>query len=232
MNNSSYDTNNQGQLVGKIKGQPQRSYEVEGEWFYELKLVTPRLSQVEDCIPVTISERIVASRGVKLAEGETLAISGEFRSYNKLVGSKSKLMLHFFVHDILSEEEKSHCEAEGNSNSVRLTGFICKSPIYRTTPFNREICDVLLAVNRPNFNSKPFGKSDYIPCIMWGRNARCMKDLPVGTKIDLLGRIQSREYNKTLDGGVVEQRTAYEVSCQTVEVETSQPPVELENAGA
>lgn len=232
MNNSSYDTNNQGQLVGKIKGQPQRSYEIEGEWFYELKLAVERLSKVEDIIPVTISERIVATRDINLNEGEELAVSGEFRSYNKLIGSKSKLMLHFFVHDKLSEEETKRCVEEGNSNAVKLTGYICKSPIYRTTPFNREICDVLLAVNRPNFNSKPFGKSDYIPCIMWGRNARCMKDLPVGTKIELFGRIQSREYNKTLEGGVVEQRTAYEVSCQSVEVETSRPPVELENAGA
>jgi len=228
---TSYDTNNQAQLVGKIEGVPTRSYEIEGEWFYELVLSTPRLSKVEDKIPVTISERIVEACGLNLKEGETLAVAGEFRSYNKLVDGKSKLMLHFFVHNKLDEKETALCIEEGQSNAVRLTGYICKNPIYRTTPFNREICDVLLAVNRPNFNSKPFGKSDYIPCIMWGRNARCMKELPVGTKIELLGRIQSRDYNKQISEGVNETRRAYEVSCQRV-LEVEHSSSELESASS
>lgn len=225
MNNSSLDLNNQGKLVGKIVGQAERSYEIEGEGFYELKLAVQRLSVAVDTIPVTISEKLVIAKKLNLEEGETLAVEGEFRSYNKLIDGKSKLMLHFFVQDILDDENATRSMEEGNSNAVNLTGFICKPPIYRTTPFNREICDVLLAVNRANFSSKSFGKSDYIPCIMWGRNARCMKDQPVGTKVELFGRIQSRLYEKKLSSGEVEQRTAYEVSCQNLAIARLDAPI-------
>ncbi len=202
------DLNNKGQLVGVIASENSSHYEVEGEVFHEILLNVSRLSSVVDTIPVTISDKLVKSKNIDLSEGKKLAITGEFRSYNKIVEGRSKLCLHFFVKDFKEEVEVDAQEA----NTVELTGFICKPPVYRETPFKREICDVLLAINRPA------GKSDYIPCILWGRNARFMKDAPVGTKLNLIGRMQSRGYKKTLLNGDVEERTAYEVSCQSVAI--------------
>ena len=130
--------------------------------------------------------------------------------YNKPVGNRSKLILTFFIKEIL---DLSKFE-DDNTNELNLTGYICKDPVFRTTPFNRQICDVLIAVNRPNFN-----KSDYIPCIMWGRNAKLIQNQKVGTKISMTGRIQSRLYRKEISEGVFEERTAYEVSCQKLRIE-------------
>ena len=143
--------------------------------------------------------------GVDLGEGAKIAISGQFRSYNKLENEHSKLMLTVFVRDFLPFDE-----SEQNPNVAELNGYVCKPPVYRTTPFNREICDVLLAVNRG------YNKSDYIPCIAWGRNARFVRNIEVGQNIRITGRIQSRKYNKKLEGDLIEERTAYELSVNKI----------------
>ena len=157
-----------------------------------------RLSGQADVLPVTISERLI--EGHNLKPGATLCALGQFRSYNKLEGGRSRLMLTVFVRELLPEAPAR------NPNSIVLSGYICKPPVYRTTPFNREIADILIAVNRA------YNKSDYIPCIAWGRNARFVRGLNVGDRIALSGRIQSREYQKRLSENEVKTMTAYEVS--------------------
>lgn len=198
--------NNRGQINGTICQKPTKQFEVEGESFYEGFLSVERLSEVTDTLPFTISEKLIKGYNASLENGERVKFVGELRSYNKVIEGKSRLILSFFVKEI------APAEAEAD-NQLSLVGYICKTPVYRTTPFNRQICDVLLAVNRPNFN-----KSDYIPCIMWGRNAKFIQNQPVGTKVNLTGRIQSRKYRKEIAEGQFEERTAYEVSCQNVEV--------------
>jgi primosomal replication protein N len=172
---------------------------VYGEGFYELSLAVSRLSDHTDIIPITLSERLISFHNVTV--GSVISIAGQFRSYNKLAEGKSKLMLTAFVRELSSEPDMTK-----NPNGIELTGYICKPPVYRTTPFNREICDVLLAVNRA------YNKSDYIPAIAWGRNARFVRDLIIGERVTLSGRIQSREYQKKIDEGNVETRVAYEIS--------------------
>lgn len=199
--------NNKGKLIGKIVNQPLTQFEVEGENFYEGKIEVLRLSETSDILPFTISERLVKAYNLSLQEGEEVAFGGELRSYNRMIEGKSRLILSFFVKEILSNETD-------NTNELTLTGYICKEPVFRTTPFNRQICDILLAVNRPSFN-----KSDYIPCILWGRNAKFIQNQKVGTKITLSGRIQSRNYKKDIGNGMVVEKTAYEVSCQKIVVE-------------
>jgi len=139
-----------------------------------------------------------------ITKGSHICISGQFRSYNKLIDGKSRLMLTVFVRDLEEVEESK------NPNSIELIGYICKEPIYRITPFKREICDILLAVNRA------YNKSDYIPCIAWGRNARYVKNLDIGDKIVLNGRIQSRTYQKLLESGEYESKVAYEISINRI----------------
>ncbi len=196
-------TNNRVFLSGTVYSEPVFSHELYGEGFYEFILEVPRLSEQKDYIPVTISERLLSD---ELKKGEKVSFYGQFRSFNKIVGEKSKLMLTVFVRDF-GEAESS------NPNVAELTGYICKTPMYRTTPFNREICDLLLAVNRA------YDKSDYIPCIAWGRNARFVREISVGQKISVSGRIQSREYNKKLESGITEVRTAYELSINKIFIE-------------
>lgn len=188
-------------VMGRVFDIPKKSHEIEGESFYELVLEVRRLSDTFDYIPVTISERTLKG---DIQKGEEIAVEGEFRSYNKLENEKSKLILHVFAKEIYVDGELEFFG--NNANEVNLTGFVCKDPVYRVTPFKREICDVLIAVNRRN------GKSDYIPCIFWGRNAKYMESQEVGTKINIEGRIQSRIYTKKHDDGSVEERTAYEIS--------------------
>jgi primosomal replication protein N len=207
--------------MGEVITQPAFSHEMYGEGFYEFILSVKRLSGQNDNIPITVSERLLKD---KIEVGSMLAINGQFRSYNKLIDNKSKLMLTVFVKDFLP-----FSESEQNPNSVELTGYVCKPTIYRTTPFNREICDVLIAVNRS------YNKSDYIPCIAWGRNARYAQDLEVGKQITISGRIQSREYTKKL-GEESEVRTAYEVSLNKIFIggkevsdEIAQTEIEQEN---
>ena len=195
--------NNQVKLSGIVASEPRITHEIEGEKFWEFPLEIKRLSGVCDTLPITVPEKLLESTSLELEKGKRVCLDGEFRSYNKQMGERSKLILSTFVKDI---SEDAHDE-DNDENTINLTGFICKPPIYRTTPFNREICDAILAVNRKNF------KSDYLPLISWGRNARYLQNLPVGTKIYVEGRIQSRNYIKVIEG-VSEERTAYEVSIQ------------------
>ena len=196
--NYQVEKNNKVFISGEIVTETEFSHEVYGEGFYEMYVQVSRLSGQGDVLPVTISERLISDKDLKI--GSTINALGQFRSYNKLVDGKSKLMLTVFVRELLDEAPIK------NPNSIVLTGYICKPPIYRTTPFNREIADVLIAVNRS------YNKSDYIPCIAWGRNARFAKNLEVGEKIAVSGRIQSREYQKRITDDDVRTLTAYEVS--------------------
>ena len=192
------ETNNKVFISGEIITKAEFSHEVYGEGFYEMSVLVKRLSGQGDILPVTVSERLIENSNLKV--GVTINAIGQFRSYNKLVDGKSKLMLTVFIRELLSEPVIK------NPNTIVLSGYICKPPVYRTTPFNREIADILLAVNRS------YNKSDYIPCIAWGRNARFAQTLGVGEKIVISGRIQSREYQKRLSETEVKIMTAYEVS--------------------
>ena len=195
--------NNKVFLQGTVASEPVYSHEVLNEGFYTLNISIPRLSGQNDIIPVTISERLLNSADIKL--NDVIAMRGQFRSYNKIEDNKSKLVLTVFVRELCEVDENS------NPNLIEIYGYICKSPIYRTTPFNREITDVLMAVNRA------YNKSDYIPCITWGRNARFVGELPVGTKLEMVGRIQSREYLKKQDGDLPPiSKMAYEISVSKV----------------
>ncbi len=196
------DNANKVTLCGTIVTQPVYSHAVYGEGFYEMMLSVPRLSDHNDILPITISERLISEGGI--GTGSEIAVEGQFRSYNKIVGDRSRLMLTVFVRDVLERTPNM------NPNTVELEGYICKPPIYRTTPFKREICDILLAVNRA------YNKSDYIPCIAWGRNARFIKGAAVGKKIFVTGRIQSREYQKRISETETETKTAYEISVNKI----------------
>ncbi len=193
------EKNNKVFISGEIVTKAEFSHEVYGEGFYEMNVLVKRLSGHGDILPVTVSERIISDKDLKI--GATINALGQFRSYNKLVDGKSKLMLTVFVRELAPDNMEFR-----NPNSIVLTGYICKPPIYRTTPFNREIADILVAVNRS------YNKSDYIPCIAWGRNARFAKNLEVGEKIAVSGRIQSREYQKRVTDDEIKTLTAYEVS--------------------
>lgn len=197
MNNLT-EKNNKVFVSGKIVSDAEFSHEVYGEGFYEMSVLVERLSGQGDVLPVTISERLINDKELKI--GANINAFGQFRSYNKIVDGKSKLMLTVFVRELVDFTNIK------NPNSIVLSGYICKPPIYRTTPFNREIADILIAVNRS------YNKSDYIPCIAWGRNARFAKNLQVGEKIAISGRIQSREYQKRISEEEVKVMTAYEVS--------------------
>ncbi len=192
------EKNNKVFISGEIVTDAEFSHEVYGEGFYEMNVLVKRLSGQGDILPVTVSERLINDKDLKV--GVTINALGQFRSYNKLVDGKSKLMLTVFVRELLDEVSVK------NPNNIVLTGYICKPPIYRTTPFNREIADILIAVNRS------YNKSDYIPCIAWGRNARFAKNLAVGEHIAVSGRIQSREYQKRITDDDIRTLTAYEVS--------------------
>jgi single-stranded DNA-binding protein len=192
------EKNNKVFISGEIVTEAEFSHEVYGEGFYEMNVLVKRLSGQGDVLPVTVSERLITDRDLKV--GVTINAIGQFRSYNKLVDGKSKLMLTVFVRELLDFAPAK------NPNSIVLTGYICKPPVYRTTPFNREIADILIAVNRS------YNKSDYIPCIAWGRNARFAKNIPVGEKIAVSGRIQSREYQKKVTDDDIRTLVAYEVS--------------------
>jgi primosomal replication protein N len=199
--------------VGKVTSEKRFSHETYGEKFYIFDMEVLRLSDTTDIIPVTASERIINDE--LLTIGNKLIIKGQFRSYNSYENERSKLILTVFAKDVLTEEQLSEEELEETkrtSNEVTLVGYICKTPIYRQTPFGREIADVLLAVNRA------YNKSDYIPCIAWGRNARFCENMEVGTEVKIVGRVQSRIYEKKFEDGRVEQRVAYEVSIGNLEV--------------
>ncbi len=215
--------NNKGQIVGKLIDGAENVFEVEGEKFYEGKIAVERLSNAVDLLPITISEKLIKASKIKFEKGTFLALGGELRSYNRQIDGKSRLILSFFVKEVLDSQDVE----EDCTNNLTLTGYICKEPNYRVTPFNRQICDILVAVNRPNFN-----KSDYIPCILWGRNAKLMQSQKIGTKITLQGRIQSRNYRKEIKEGIFEEKTAYEVSCQKLLIEEKEDAVTTDEARA
>ena len=203
---TNYSQNNYIMLVGKITSEKKFSHEIYGESFFNFDLEIPRLSGISDIIPITISERLIANFDLSL--GKQVVIEGQFRSYNTYEDSKSRLILTVFVKEI---REKGEDEEIKVPNEVQLVGHICRKPIYRKTPFGREIADILVAVNRA------YNKSDYIPCITWGRNARFCENMQIGTELRLVGRVQSRPYEKKHEDGTVEQRTAYEVSISSLE---------------
>ena len=212
---TNYSENNHLVLVGKVTSEKRFSHEIYGESFYIFDLEVSRLSGNSDIIPITISERLIIEK--ELEVGDKVAIEGQFRSYNSYENEKNRLILTVFAKDVTELEEDEQEENEISkkdtiTNEVVLIGYICKKPIYRQTPFGREIADLLLAVNRA------YNKSDYIPCIAWGRNARFCQNLEVGTRVKIVGRVQSRNYEKKLEDGTVETRVAYEVSIGSLEV--------------
>ena len=213
--NTNYSDNNHLVLVGKVTSEKVFSHEIYGEKFYIFNLEVARLSDATDIIPITVSERIINDE--LLAIGNELIVKGQFRSYNSYENERNRLILTVFAKDIIMESEYNELDEEGNkkqlvSNEVTLTGYICKKPIYRQTPFGREIADILLAVNRA------YNKSDYIPSIAWGRNARFCQNLPTGTEVKIVGRVQSRTYEKKYEDGTSETKVAYEVSIASLEV--------------
>lgn len=198
--------NNQVTMMGEIVSAFQFSHEVFGEGFYMVELAVSRLSNYSDYIPLMVSERLIDTE--QDYTGQFIRVSGQFRSYNRHEEKKNRLVLSVFVRELEFLDEIDENE---KTNQIFLDGYICKEPIYRKTPLGREIADVLLAVNRP------YGKSDYIPCICWGRNARYADQFEVGTHVQIWGRIQSREYQKKIGEDEYEKRTAYEVSVSKLE---------------
>ena len=198
--------NNQVSIVGEIISDFQYSHEVYGEGFYMVEVAVSRLSNFSDYIPLMISERLIDTSQSYI--GQKVYVTGQFRSYNRHEELKNRLVLSVFVREIEFIEEETE---EMKSNQILLDGYICKDPIYRKTPLGREIADLLVAVNRS------YGKSDYIPCICWGRNARFAARFEVGVHVQIWGRIQSREFVKRLNEDEVEKRTAYEVSVSKIE---------------
>ena len=233
---TNYLENNYLTLVGKVSSEKRFSHEIYGERFYSFDLCIPRLSGSADVIPVTASERLFTDE--MLQEGTKLLIKGQFRSYNSYENEKNRLILTVFAKDMekLEEESEENVDVEESvegaenaeeaaeiakreafkkdyiTNEVVLIGYICKKPVYRQTPFGREIADILLAVNRA------YNKSDYIPSIAWGRTARFCQNLEVGTEVKIVGRVQSRNYEKKLEDGTILKKVAYEVSIGSLEV--------------
>ncbi len=200
--------NNSVSIVGKVITDPEFSHEVYGEGFYIVYIQVPRLSEAYDNLPVMFSERLIDPESID--KSQYLIVEGQFRSYNNYNSTSGhKLMLTVFAREIeISEEEVIN----RNPNQICLNGFICRKPMYRTTPFGREIADILLAVNRA------YNKSDYIPCIAWGRNARFASTFEIGDNIRVWGRIQSRTYQKKISENETEERVAYEISVSKMEV--------------
>ena len=236
---TNYLENNYLTLVGRVNSEKRLSHEIYGERFYSFDLCIPRLSGSADVIPVTASERLFDDDMLQI--GTKLLIKGQFRSYNSYENERNRLILTVFAKDMQKLEDEVESEKEENAeqtekvelteaeqnaeaarreafrkdyvtNEVVLIGYICKTPIYRQTPFGREIADILLAVNRA------YNKSDYIPSIAWGRNARFCQNLEVGTEVKVVGRVQSREYEKKLEDGTILKKVAYEVSVGSLEI--------------
>lgn len=203
--------NNQVTLSGEIVRNFEFSHEAFSEGFYAAMLASERKSGQKDIIPIMVSDRLVDTSANWT--GMFVKISGQFRSYNRRGEDKKRLILSVFAREFEEIEFEHEEPGIGNDeNSISLDGYICKQPIYRKTPLGREITDILLAVNRP------YGKSDYIPCIAWGRNSRFAGNLEVGTRLQIEGRIQSREYQKRISDDETETRIAYEVSISKMEV--------------
>lgn len=201
--------NNKIELCGVIASTPELNHKNYGENFYGFRLSCSRKSTEKDMLPIIVSDRLVEIKDLQV--GKKISVRGQVRTFNKHISDdKRKLLIMVFARDVREVEEESESAPEFNNN-VKLSGYICKPPVYRVTPKGREIADVLIAVNRM------YGKADYIPCITWGRNARYTGNIDVGTRIDVEGRLQSREYTKKLDDGTEEIRTAYEISVSRIE---------------
>lgn len=203
--------NNNITLAGVVEREPIFSHEILGEGFYVFMLKCSRTSGNKDTLPVMISDRLVDIREIKV--GQVVTVKGQIRSFNRHIDDvKSKLILSVFAREFEAlTQDATDLPFEENANAVTLDAHICKPPIYRCTPKGREIADILVAVNRP------YGKSDYIPCIAWGRNARFVGELEVGEHIQIQGRFQSREYTKKISDNEIETRIAYEVSVSKIE---------------
>lgn len=217
LNSDNINLNNEVHLTGRVDREAEYSHEVYGEKFLSFVLRVERLSDSADYINVTVSERLI--RDFDLSVGTPLEIEGQFRSYNNYTLTGSKLILTVFARDIraVNEEEFSP------TNNIFLNGFVCKEPVYRITPFGREITDLLIAANRA------YNKSDYMPCIAWGRNARFSGKLKVGENVKIWGRIQSREYQKRISDDETVTRTAFEISISKMEV-VSETSREIESS--
>lgn len=196
-------------VVGKVISDKEFSHEMYGEKFYSFDLEVPRLSDSVDVLPITISERLLFD--INYYIGQYVIIEGQLRSYNRYINSSNRLVLTIFTREIYIPSEDELIEIMRKPNEIYLDGYVCKNPVYRTTPFGREITDLLVAVNRP------YNKSDYIPSIAWGRNARFCENLVIGDHIKVWGRIQSRGYQKRLASGEVEDKVAFEVSISKLE---------------
>jgi single-stranded DNA-binding protein len=199
--------NNQVTVMGEIVSEFSFSHEIFGEGFYMVDVSVKRLSDSYDIIPVMVSERLIDTSLSYI--GMLICVNGQFRSYNRHEEKKNRLVLSVFAREL---EFIDFVEESSRTNQIYLDGYICKEPVYRKTPLGREIADLLLAVNRP------YGKSDYIPCICWGRNARFANNFTVGARCEIWGRIQSREYMKKIDEEHVEKRIAFEVSVSKLDV--------------
>lgn len=204
---------NEARIVGYVASDLSFSHEVHTEGFYRFYIMCDRLSENKDIIVVTISERLL--EGFTLLVGTKIEITGQFRSYNNYSGEGSKLILTLFAKDLRLADDCERCE-----NEIYLNGYICKPVVYRVTPFGREIADILVAVNRA------YNKSDYIPCIAWGRNAKFVNSLDVGANIKIWGRMQSREYQKRISEEETVTKTAYEVSVSKLESVRCEEPEE------
>ena len=198
--------NNQVTVIGTVVSEFTYSHEVFGEGFYMIDILVRRLSSSNDRIPVMVSERLIDV--TQDYRNRCIMVSGQFRSYNRHEEKKNRLVLSVFAREVSFVEDEND---KIKSNQIFLDGYICRTPVYRRTPLGREIADMLLAVNRP------YGKSDYIPCICWGRNARFASGFEVGGHVQIWGRIQSREYVKKLEDETTEKRVAYEVSVSKLE---------------
>ncbi|QWR24094.1 single-stranded DNA-binding protein [Clostridioides difficile] len=197
------DENNVVNLRGELDNKLEFSHEIFGEKFYNMKIKINRLSDSFDILPMTVSERLL--QDIDLDKQNLVNVVGQLRSYNKTLNNKNRLVLTVFVREIKSIDEENK-----DPNSIFLDGYVCKEPVYRKTPLGREITDLLVAINRP------YNKSDYIPSIVWGRNAKFAKNLKVGDRIQLWGRVQSREYEKKIDENNVVKKMAYEVSISKI----------------
>lgn len=198
--------NNQVTVTGEIISDFRYSHEVFGEGFYMVDVAVNRLSSYADCIPLMVSERLIDTEQSYI--GQIIRVNGQFRSYNRHEEKRNRLVLSVFARELEFVDEMPDGE---KSNQIFLDGYICKEPIYRKTPLGREIADLLIAVNRS------YGKSDYIPCICWGRNARFASGFDVGGHVQIYGRIQSREYLKKVSENETQKRVAYEVSVSKID---------------
>ena len=192
------------ELCGIVMSELEFSHKTYGEVFYTFVLGVQRRSGYVDELNVMVSERLIYDNPPR--RNQFLEIKGQIRTYNEMAGGKNKLNVVVFAREIYLCEDFGYYE-----NYIYLEGFLCKIPIRRTSPLGRDICDMMVAVNRM------YNKSDYIPCIAWGRNAGYAESLGVGTKLSVEGRIQSREYRKKLEDGSSEMRKAFEVSIVKIE---------------